>query len=114
MRKYIESHIERARGHQKWQESLGKEKNEERYVLLHELGKVIGDKQQLRNQSITVFFAGRHTIASLLCSLFFTIAKRSDIWLRLGTEVAHLNGERSTFEQLKRLQYVKYCLNESI
>ena len=111
---YIENHIERDRGHKKWQESLGKEMTEERYVLLHELEKVIDDKKQLRNELITVFFAGRDTIASLLCSLFFTIAKRSDIWLRLRTEVAHLNGERPTFEQPKRLQYVKYCLNESM
>ena len=114
VREYIESHIERARQHQKRQESLGKEKTEERYVLLHELGKVIDDKKQLRNELVTVFFAGRDTIASLLCSLFFTIAKRSDIWLRLRSAVAHLNGERPTFEQLKRLQYVTYCLNESM
>ena len=111
---YIENHIERARGHKNWQESLGKEKTGERYVLLHELDKVIDDKKQLRNELITMFFAGRDTIASLLCSLFFTIAKRSDIWLRLRSEVEQLKGERPTVEQLKTLQYATYCLNEGM
>ena len=82
VREYIEKHIERARGHQKGQENLGKEETEERYVLLHELEKVIDNKKQLRDELITVFFAGQDAIASLLCSLFFTIAKRSHIWLR--------------------------------
>ncbi len=114
VREYIENHIERARGHQEWQESLGKEKTEERYVLLHELEKVIDNKKQLRNELITVFFAGRDTIASLLCSFFFTIAKRSDIWPRLRFEVDQLKGERPTLEQLKKMQYVKHCRNESM
>ena len=113
VREYIENHIERARGHQKGQESLGKEKTEERYLLLHELDKVRDNQEQLRNELITVFFAGRDTIASLLCSLFFTIAKRSDIWLHLRSEVDRLKGERPTFEQSKKMQYVTHCLNES-
>ena len=114
VREYIENHIERARGHQKGQESLGKEKTEERYVLLHELEKIIDNKKQLRDELITVFFAGRDTIASLLCSLFFTRAKRSDIWLHLRSEVDQLKGKRPTFEQLKKMQYVTHCLNESM
>ncbi len=114
VREYIEKHIERASEHWKGQESQGKEKTEERYVLLHELEKAIDNKKQLRNELITVFFAGRDTIASLLCSLFFTLAKRSDIWLRLRSEVDQLKGERPTFEQLNKMQYVKHCLNESM
>ena len=114
VRDYIEKHIERAREHQEGKGGLGKEKTEERYVLLHELDQAMDDKKQLRNELITVFFAGRDTIASLLCSLFFTIAKRPDIWLRIRSEVGQLKGERPTFEQLKSMQYVTHCLHESM
>ena len=41
------------------------------------------------------------------------IAKRPDIWAKLQEEVEEtLHGELPTYEQLKSMKYVKYCLKE--
>lgn len=110
---YMEQHVEKGLQYRTTQDSASTAKTKESKVLLRELGKVIHDRSRLRDELLTILVAGRDTTASLLCSLFFTIAKRSDIWLRLRAEVDHLNGEKPTFEQLKQMQYVKHCLHES-
>ena len=84
-----------------------------RYVLLKELGKVISDRKLLRDELLTIFFAGRDTTASLLCSTFFTLARRPDIWQKLRSEVAQLAGAKPTFTQLNQMSYTKNVLNES-
>ena len=85
----------------------------EKHVLLHELRKVIDDPDRLRDELLTILFAGRDTTGSLLCSLFFTLARRKDIWARLRSEVAYLNGQKPKDEDLQRMRFTRYCLNES-
>ena len=113
LQQYMECHVEKALQNRQPQGSASMEKSEERYVLLREIVHWTHDQLQLRDELLTILVAGRDTTASLLCSLFFTIAKRPDIWQQLRAEVDHLHGERPTYEQLKQMQYVKYCLNES-
>ena len=114
LQQYVEMHMQKAVQSRKTsRSSIRTPKTEDRYVLLHELGKIIHDKTRLRDELLTILFAGRDTTASLLCSLFFTIASKPDIWLRLRAEVDYLNGEKPTLEQLKKMQYSRNCLNES-
>lgn len=85
---------------------------EDRYVFIHELAKQTQDKKRIRDELINILLAGRDTTASLLSNMFFEIAKRPEIWQKLQEEVATLEGRMPTYEQLRGLKYVKWCLNE--
>ncbi|KAK8078301.1 cytochrome P450 52A12 [Apiospora saccharicola] len=84
----------------------------EKYVFLRELAKVTKDRKVIRDELLNILLAGRDTTASLLSNFFFVLAKRPDVWAKLKAEVAGLEGRAPTYETLKGLKYVKYCLNE--
>lgn len=86
--------------------------NEERYYFIQALAKQTTDKKRIRDELINILLAGRDTTASLLSNLFFDLAKRPDIYAKLRDEIAPLNGQAPTYEQLRNFKYVKYCLNE--
>lgn len=86
---------------------------QEKYVFLHELAKATKDKRRLRDELLNVLLAGRDTTASLLSNLWFVLAKKPDVFAKLRSEVQEtLHGELPTYEQLKNMKYLKYCLNE--
>lgn len=91
----------------------GKDAQHEKYFFLNELAKVTKDKLRIRTELMNILLAGRDTTASLLSNMFFVIAKRPDIWAKMQQEVEEvLHGELPTYEQLRNLKYVKWCLNE--
>ena len=92
--------------------SLGRTEGE-RYVFLHELVQRAQDLAQIRSEVLNVLVAGRNTTASLLSSLWFTLAKRPDIRDNLRAEVDHLNGAKPSFAALQEMKYLKSVLNES-
>ncbi|EAW08546.1 cytochrome P450 [Aspergillus clavatus NRRL 1] len=85
-----------------------------RYVFLDGLAQQTGDRRRIRDELMNVLLAGRDTTASLLSNLFFMLAKHPRVWARLRAEIATLDGRPPTYEQLRALTYVKYCLNESL
>jgi cytochrome P450 len=87
-------------------------KGEERYIFIHELAKQTSDKKRLRDELINILLAGRDTTASLLSNMFFEIAKQPHIYQKLQEEVASLDGRMPTYEELRNLKYVKWCLQE--
>ncbi|KAK7949219.1 uncharacterized protein PG986_010105 [Apiospora aurea] len=86
----------------------------EKYVFLHELAKATKDRKVIRDELLNILLAGRDTTASFLSNLFFVLARRPDVWAKLKADVAGLEGRPPTYETLKNLKYVKYCLNESL
>lgn len=87
--------------------------NNSRYIFMHELVKATGDPVRLRDEMLNVLIAGRDTTASLLGNMWFTLARRPDIWVKLRKEVDEtLQGKRPTFEQLKEMKYLKAVMNE--
>ncbi|KAF2501584.1 cytochrome P450 [Lophium mytilinum] len=86
----------------------------EKYIFLHELAKSMNDKKSMRYEALNVLLAGRDTTASLLSNMFFELAKQPAIWTKLREEVAQLDGVPPTYEQLKSLKYLKWCMNESL
>lgn len=90
-----------------------KDKDAERYVFIHELAKQTKDKVRIRNELINVLLAGRDTTASLLSNLFFQFGKDPRVWNKLREEIdTELQGRKPTYEELRNLKYLKYCLNE--
>ena len=49
-----------------------------------------------------------------MTNVWWILSKRPEIWTKLQADVASLNGELPTFEQLKELKYLKALLNESL
>ncbi|KAF1987056.1 cytochrome P450 [Aulographum hederae CBS 113979] len=91
-----------------------KGKHEGQYVFLHELAKSTTDRRRLRDELLNVLLAGRDTTASLLSNMFFMIAQKPEIWNKLRDEIAFLDGRPPTYEELRNLKYLKYCMNESL
>ena len=113
---FIDKHVEKALEHRRSQITESRFVDTDvakgRYILLHELGKTTDDRKLLRGELLTVFLAGRDTTASLICNIFFVLARRPDIWRKLRAEVKQLDGRKPTFEEMSRMDYVRYCLNE--
>ncbi|KAK8106965.1 uncharacterized protein PG998_008978 [Apiospora kogelbergensis] len=95
-------------------EKGAKSNGDEKYVFSHELVKATKDRKVIRDEIVNILLAGRDTTASLLTNLFFVLAKRPDVWRKLKQEVAELDGQLPTYEALKSLKYVRWCLNESL
>ena len=68
--------------------------------------------KRIREELINILLAGRDTTASLLSNMFFELARRPEIFAKLREEVATLEGRTPTYQELKNLKYVKWCLNE--
>ena len=84
------------------------------YCFLHEIISETTDKIKIRAELLNILLAGRETTASLLSNVWFEVSKRPDIWARLQREVATLDGNLPTFEQLKELKYLNAVLKESL
>ena len=111
---YVDAHIDKAiKKYALPKQSLDDSGQEdERYVFLHELLKLTGDGQTLRNELTGIFFAGRDTTSALLSNLFFVLARNPQIWQRLRDEVLELEGRKPSLDELKTMKYLGYCLNE--
>jgi len=87
---------------------------DEKYYFIQEVAKQTTDRKRIREELINILLAGRDTTASLLSNMFFEVAKRPDIYAKLREEVASLEGRTPTYEELRNLKYLKWCLNESL
>lgn len=81
------------------------------HVFLHDLSKITGDRKVIRDELLMAFFAGSDTVAALLTSLFFMLAKRPDIWHHLRQEVEKIEGP-PTLPELKAMSYHQWCIRE--
>jgi len=91
----------------------GTVEKDDKYVFLYELAKETKDKRRLRDELLNVLLAGRDTTASLLSNMWFELAKHPDVFNKLRQEVEDtLSGAIPTYEQLRSLKYLKWCMNE--
>lgn len=83
-----------------------------KYLFLYKLAQKTGDRIRIRDELMNVLLAGRDTTASLLSNMFFMLAKTPEVWTKLGVEISMLEGCAPTYDQLRNLTYLKYCMNE--
>ncbi len=89
-------------------------KDERRYIFLQEIARLSDDRRVLRDELLTILFAGRDSTAATLTNLFFELSRRRHIWQCLRQEVAKkLGGTPPSFSQLKEMKYLHKCVNES-
>ncbi len=72
------------------------------------------DEQSLRDQLLTLYFAGFETSASTLTFLLYRLSLQPEIRERLWAEVAALGGRPPEKADLKALTYTEQCLNETL
>ncbi|KAL4868957.1 hypothetical protein BDV12DRAFT_168659 [Aspergillus spectabilis] len=110
----VDQYVDKAvRVREKYDEEKG-ETEGRRYTFLNGLAQQTGDRTRIRSELMNILLAGRDTTASLLSNMFFMLAKHPAVWKKLQEEVATLEGRAPTYEQLRNMKYLKYCLNESL
>ncbi|KAF3985831.1 hypothetical protein FT663_01956 [Candidozyma haemuli var. vulneris] len=91
------------------------------YVFLYELVKQTRDPKVLRDQCLNILVAARDTTAGLMSFLFFELSRNPAVFQKLRAEIVEAFGEgedadlsKMTFESLKKLEYLKWVLNETL
>ncbi|MCJ1354116.1 MAG: hypothetical protein MMC33_004103 [Icmadophila ericetorum] len=85
-----------------------------RYNFLDELVNEENDAEKIRGHVLNILVAGRDTTASLLSSLFFTLARRPDVFPKVQEEVTNLKGRGPTYEDTKEMKYLNYAIKETL
>ncbi|ATY59283.1 cytochrome P450 alkane [Cordyceps militaris] len=81
--------------------------------VLTKLAAVTQDRKVLRDQMLHLLLASRDTTASLLCNLFFMLAKEPAMYETLRQEVRGVCGDAPPSpEQLKQMVYLCRCVQE--
>ncbi|MFC1464927.1 MAG: cytochrome P450 [Candidatus Brachytrichaceae bacterium NZ_4S206] len=79
-----------------------------------ETGEAVSDAL-LRDESITMFFAGHETTARTLTFAWYALAKHPDVARRLHDEIDTVLGDRApTVEDLKRMPYTLQVIKETL
>jgi cytochrome P450 len=81
-------------------------------TFLEDLAKDTQDSQQIKHDILNLLLAGKDTVTALLSNTWFVLAKRRDIYAKLRAEIASLNGERPSGQDLKDLKYLRHVLSE--
>ena len=106
--RYIQESLTELRGNDNSEKELPGKNH-----LLEELSDAFEEPGELRDHVLHLLLASRDTTASLLSSLFFVLAQKPDIYTRLREEVSKNIGDNiPTFQQLREMQYLKWCVNE--
>ncbi|KAK6460721.1 cytochrome P450 alkane hydroxylase [Scheffersomyces coipomensis] len=91
------------------------------YVFLYELVKETRNPKVLRDQLLNILVAGRDTTAGLLSFAFYELSRNKEMWDKLKEEIYERFGsgeeskiEEITFESLKKCEYLKAVLNETL
>lgn len=96
-------------------------KSQSGYTFLYELVKQTRDPKLLRDQLLNIMVAGRDTTAGLLSFAFFELSRNPEILAKLRKEIEENFGtgsdedvENITFESLKKSEYLRWVLNETL
>ncbi|MBE3048730.1 cytochrome P450 [Candidatus Bathyarchaeota archaeon] len=111
-REFIQPYVDEAVRYRQQIEKGAATSEPVKYTFLYELAKETTDRIRLRDELMNLLVAGRDTTASMLSNMFHTLAKRPDVWAKLRAEVQALEGGHPSFETLKKMKYLQYCIKE--
>jgi cytochrome P450 len=85
-------------------------------TFLNALSEYTHDKQTLRDQLVNTLLAARDTTAATLSWLCYELSYNPDKYAKLRSEVLSVLGtdRQPTYEELKNMKYLQWCINESI
>lgn len=97
------------------------EASKDGYVFLYELVKETRNPKVLQDQLLNIMIAGRDTTAGLLSMVFYELAKNPEVFENLKREIyasfgtnSECNPSKLTFESLKKCEYLKWVINETL
>jgi cytochrome P450 len=95
--------------------------SENGYTFLYELAKQTRDPQVIQDQILNILLAGRDTTAGTLSFIFFELSRNPRVFEKLKEEIYNTFGkgddaaiEEITFESLKKCEYLKFVINETL
>ncbi|KAL7918615.1 cytochrome P450 [Trichoderma austrokoningii] len=91
-------------------------KSDLEFSFLHSIAIYTRDPKLIRDQIMSVLFAGRDTTAATLSWAMYELSNYPQMWAKLRKEVLHKLGPQSapTYEILKDLTHLKNVLNETL
>lgn len=111
---FVEPFVERAI-HESPEDIEYKKQTGQKVNFTDSLSQFTKDRKKLRDQLVSTLLAGRDTTACTLCWLFYELAYHPHVYAKLREEVLRALGTdgKPTYEDLKNMKYLQYCLNES-
>jgi cytochrome P450 len=111
---YVANYVDKAVELKK-QESKNEKADEKhaKYVFLEHLARTPYGPKKIRDELLNILLAGRDTTASLLSYFFWYLARRPDVAAKLREEIKALGKKRPSFEEIKSMDYLQWCLKES-
>jgi hypothetical protein len=98
---------------QRLQEGFGAA-DAKKYIFLEGLSQETDDKAQIRDEILSVLFAGRDSTGSLLSNAMFMLARKPDVWDQLREEVMRVTqGELPDASMLRQMKFLRNVLTES-
>ncbi|KAF7924111.1 uncharacterized protein EAE97_010723 [Botrytis byssoidea] len=88
--------------------------DQDRYIFLEQLAKSGYSASKIQAELLNILLAGRDTTASLLTILFMILSREQNVLEKLRKEVMGLEGRAPTFEEMKDMKYLKWCINETM
>lgn len=83
------------------------------FTFLHALASTSSDPKDIRDEVVSILFAGRDTTAATLSWLFFELAKSPTAVRKIRSEIQSVMGDRMpSFDELKRMKYLHNAVNE--
>ena len=117
MHQYVANYVQKAVSLNKQSLKDGKlgedDEKSGKYVFLEHLAKTNYSERKIQDELLNILLAGRDTTASLLGYIFYILARRPDVVAKLRKEISKLGSKRPSFEEIKSMKYLQYCLNES-
>ncbi|UKZ92431.1 uncharacterized protein TrAFT101_007386 [Trichoderma asperellum] len=91
-------------------------KSDLEFSFLHSIAIYTKDPKLIRDQIMSVLFAGRDTTAATLSWAMYELSNYPHMWAKLRKEILNKLGPQAapTYEVLKNLTYLKKVLNETL
>lgn len=85
-------------------------------TFLHQVAAFAKDRSVLRDQILAVLLAGRDTTAATLSWTIYEISHYPEIWQKLRKTILDAVGPDGvpTYDDLKGMTYLTYCINETL